>query len=82
LIGILGGDAIGGRLAKLSDRKDKILIDADAFVRGQFGVPSCSLSRVWYWALMSFVQGPGWLLGDGRQSANWIEVNYLPGMKW
>jgi predicted acyltransferase len=38
-----------------------------------------------YWALMTFVPVPG--VGTGSYAmdanlANWIDVNYLPGMKW
>jgi predicted acyltransferase len=38
-----------------------------------------------YWALMTFVPVPGVGAGDfteGRNLANWIDKNYLPGFKW
>jgi predicted acyltransferase len=38
-----------------------------------------------YWALMSFVPVPGGVAGDfaeGRNLANWVDSQYLPGFKW
>jgi predicted acyltransferase len=43
------------------------------------------VSLVGYWALMTFVPVPGIGAGSFAEDANlarWIDVHYLPGMKW
>jgi predicted acyltransferase len=40
---------------------------------------------VGYWALMTFVPVPGvgaGSLAEGENLANWVDMQYLPGMKW
>lgn len=51
--------------------------------RARWGM--CVLLLVGYWAIMTFVPVPGGVAGDyteGKNLANWLDANYLPGFKW
>jgi predicted acyltransferase len=45
----------------------------------------CGGLLVGYWGLMTFVPVPGGVAGDfaeGKNLANWIDAQFLPGFKW
>ena len=57
---------------------------AFVFLGRRLRVALCLALLIGYWALMTFVPVPGVGAGDfaeGRNLANWIDKNYLPGFK-